>query len=193
MCARPAPPRPPFTHPLPTHIGGRSRTCDACPGVTCVTSPAFNATLSSVEGLILNGDSIRVTAVALPFPHGKNSTLPLAPSQVDATPPVMGLVKDVLPPRSPDLDKFHPAVVKGASSDDSVVDIDYFSNPGALSCSFSAADDPESGVNASAYSMYVRGAPQALQVHPWTVGRDWFHPGGGGVFVLPTASPLSCY
>jgi hypothetical protein len=133
--------------------GGRSRSCDSCNGVSCVQSTSFYFLLPSVEALVRNGDTIRVTSIALPFPNGKNVTLPSLPSQLDGTPPVLGAVKDTLPVRDYDSDKFHPAVSKGASSDDSVVDIDFHNNPDALMCSYSAANDPESGVNATGYSM----------------------------------------
>jgi hypothetical protein len=120
-----------------------------------MSSTLFSHVLPSVEGLVNNGDTIVVTAVATSYSGGRNTSLAFPPVQIDATPPVHGVVNDLLPVRSDGSDDYHPSVTMGSSSDDSSVDIDFHSNPDTLMCAFSAANDPDTGVDVSGYAMYV--------------------------------------
>ena len=60
---------------------------------------------------------------------------------VDVTPPVLGVVKDTLPPRNESLDAYHPAVVVASSGSGSVSDINYQSNGEELMCAYTTYEN----------------------------------------------------
>ena len=148
--------------------GGRARSCEQCSNVTCVDGTGnhtFIMSLPSIQALVSNGDILEVVTIAHAFPNGVDVNTSSLPFQIDATPPKLTTVVDVLPYRPGGVDQFHPAVTTGsknASSNSSAVPVDvaYQANGAAVSCAFAAGYDPDSGMDPAGYRVCWTTTPQ---------------------------------